>query len=258
MQPISIYAIQDIGNRDYQEDRYSVEIDVYDGYDYIAVYDGHGGDKVSDWMSNNHYKIVRELLQKGNSAQESLRASIQLVEKIMPNSIAQNCGTTAIIILKKNNIIWSCNIGDSRAIMNNSEGVIELSYDHKPNRTDELNRIKASGGIVTTDMSGIWRVNGNLSLSRAIGDYVLRPHVISRPELHIFEQKTNNNFILIASDGLWDVLTSDFVINLINNEIKKFDIDDKKLLMRLITLKLLKIARHKMSHDNITILLLFI
>lgn len=77
--------------------------------------------------------------------------------------------TACVVFIGKNEIVCS-NAGDSRAVLAKGDvsphTVEELSYDHKPQNDNELRRIENSGHFVEDD-----RVDGNLALSRAIGDY---------------------------------------------------------------------------------------
>ena len=85
---------------------------------------------------------------------------------------------------------------------------VALSIDHKPTRPSERRRILAGGGTVT-HCNGAARVNGCLSCSRAIGDRSLKPHVSPEPELKEWQLGPNDEFVILASDGLWDVFTND-------------------------------------------------
>lgn len=255
---MKIYGISDIGSRKYQEDRYNVDYNIFDMYDYLAIFDGHAGDDVAIWMQNNHKDIVRKLLIDKEKPENALIESIKIVKKIMPNNISKNIGCTAIIILKRYNSLWCCNIGDCRSIISYDDKVESLSTDHKPNRPDELLRIQNLGGIVTKDIYGIWRVNGNLAISRAIGDLRHFPYVISDPEIITYNINSHNKYILMASDGLWDVLNNSETMNIIKNVVKLNKFEGSNLLMKVICHKLLKVARSNSSNDNITILLIFL
>ena len=75
-------------------------------------------------------------------------------------------GTTACVVLVTDKEIYCSNSGDSRAVLCRNGEAIELSHDHKPQNHEEVRRIEASGHFVDDD-----RVDGNLALSRAIGDF---------------------------------------------------------------------------------------
>ncbi len=88
-------------------------------------------------------------------------------------------GTTVIMAAIHDQRVIVANVGDSRAIIvgnYKSQKFKEMSKDHKPNRDDELRRIKKLGGEVI--YHGRWRVNGILAVSRAVGDVKLQVHII--------------------------------------------------------------------------------
>uniref|UniRef100_A0A5B6ZMT2 PPM-type phosphatase domain-containing protein n=1 Tax=Davidia involucrata TaxID=16924 RepID=A0A5B6ZMT2_DAVIN len=99
------------------------------------------------------------------------------------------------------------NCGDSRAVLCRNGVPIPLSSDHKPDRPDELLRIEDAGGRVI-----YWdgpRVLGVLAMSRAIGDSYLKPYVISEPEVTITDRTAEDECLILASDGLWDVVSNE-------------------------------------------------
>ena len=82
-------------------------------------------------------------------------------------------GTTLIMAIQDSGHVWVANVGDSRAVFSNDNGMaIPMSYDHKPCQLKEKKRIQEAGGFVA--MNGVWRVMGVLATSRALGDYPLK------------------------------------------------------------------------------------
>ena len=114
-------------------------------------------------------------------------------------------------------------MGDSRAIASVRGRVQNLSYDHKPNNETETKRILAAGGWVEYN-----RVNGNLALSRALGDFVFKKNekkkaeeqiVTAYPDVDVKELTSDHEFILLACDGIWDVLSNEEVLDFVRNRI---------------------------------------
>ena len=108
--------------------------------------------------------------------------------------------------------IYCANTGDSRAILGQGTSVYDLSDDHKPENEDELIRIEAAGCDVTDG-----RVAGKLSLSRAIGDLAYKGNpnlgveaqaITCVPDVIRRRREPEDDFILIACDGIWDVFKS--------------------------------------------------
>ncbi|KAL2527148.1 putative protein phosphatase 2C 75 [Abeliophyllum distichum] len=123
-------------------------------------------------------------------------------------------GSTAVVVVLTDEYIVVANCGDSRAILCSSGTVIPLSIDHKPDRPDELARIEASGGCVLVLDDGP-RVGGILSMSRAIGDGYLKPFVISVPEINFIRRTDEQEFLTLASDGLWDVMSNEMTCHVV-------------------------------------------
>jgi len=130
-------------------------------------------------------------------------------------------GCTAIMVLLKDNKLWCGNAGDSRCIAGVNGDAVALSVDHKPNDPLEMERIISAGGFVEFN-----RVNGNLALSRALGDFIFKTDdelpqnkqiVSAEPEVQTRVVAEDLDFVLLACDGIWDVLNNqqvcDFVVD---------------------------------------------
>nr|BAJ98410.1 predicted protein [Hordeum vulgare subsp. vulgare] len=115
-------------------------------------------------------------------------------------------GSTAVVALLVRDRLIVANCGDSRAVLSRAGVAVPLSHDHKPDRPDEMARIKAAGGKVIF-INGA-RVRGILAMSRALGHKVLKPEVICEPEISITERSEDDDCLILASDGLWDVISN--------------------------------------------------
>jgi len=115
-------------------------------------------------------------------------------------------GTTAVVALVGSRQLYVANCGDSRAVLCRGGAAVPLTDDHKAAREDETARVEAAGGQILF-WNGV-RVMGVLAVSRAIGDHCLRPFVIARPEVTILGRRPDDELLLLASDGLWDVLSN--------------------------------------------------
>ena len=94
------------------------------------------------------------------------------------------------------------NLGDTRCVLSKKGKACRLSRDHKPTEPDEQKRILAAGGIIKNG-----RVQGSLAVSRAFGDFLYKARgVIATPEVDKYEIGEEDQFIVIATDGLWDVV----------------------------------------------------
>lgn len=194
---------------------------------FFAVYDGHGGAKVAQYAGTHvHKKIINQPAYKQGDIAEAIKQGFLEVDQDMLNDENMKdelAGTTALIALIKNNKIFCGNVGDSRAIASVSGQVHQLSFDHKPSNEAETKRIVAAGGWVEFN-----RVNGNLALSRALGDFVFKKNDKKRPEEQIVtafpdvtveEVTLSHEFMVLACDGIWDVMTNQEVIDFVRTRI---------------------------------------
>lgn len=123
--------------------------------------------------------------------------------------------------------IVSANLGDSRAILCRGVKSVPITEDHKPDALFERQRIEEIGGVVKwhgffgpdrlpVPGMGAYRVNGNLAVSRAWGDRLERPYVSSDPDIEVLQRNhEGDRFMVLASDGLWDVMTSQEVVDFV-------------------------------------------
>jgi len=105
------------------------------------------------------------------------------------------------------------NAGDSRAVLMDGDKAVPLSCDHKPSRPDEMRRIEKAGGFVMH--LGVPRVNGVLAVSRALGDAELKSLVPAQAEYRTVARSPTHKFAALATDGVWDVLSNQEVMDLI-------------------------------------------
>eukprot|EP00798_Chlamydomonas_sp_ICE-L_P008233 gene8233-1499_t len=139
--------------------------------------------------------------------EEALRnAFLKTDTEFGSETVASTVGSTAVVALLGKRRMWIANCGDSRAVLCRGGRAIQLTDDHKPEREDEAERVEKAGGQVL-----FWnghRVMGVLAMSRAIGDHGLRPYVIAEPEISVLQRTEDDEFMLLASDGLWDVMSN--------------------------------------------------
>ncbi|CAN1134332.1 Probable protein phosphatase 2C 65 [Linum perenne] len=147
-------------------------------------------------------------------------------------SIDSYCsGATAVSVIKKGRHLLVSNLGDSRAVLcrrgnKNSQQLvpIQLTVDLKPNVPSEAERIKKKNGRVFAmeeepEIFRIWMPDEDcpgLAMARAFGDFCLKDYgLISTPQVFYRRLTNNDEFVVLATDGIWDVLTNDEVINIV-------------------------------------------
>ncbi|KAG4912146.1 hypothetical protein AAZX31_19G059300 [Glycine max] len=203
-----------IGSRTEMEDAVSSEIGFAAKCDFFAVYDGHGGAQVAEACKERLHRLVaEEVVGSSESHVEwDWRGVMEGCFRKMDSEVAGNAavrmvGSTAVVAVVALEEVIVANCGDSRAVLGRGGEAVDLSSDHKPHRPDELMRIEEAGGRVIN-----WngqRVLGVLATSRSIGDQYLRPYVISKPEVTVTQRSSKDEFLILASDGLWDVMSSE-------------------------------------------------
>lgn len=192
------------------EDRYSAFVDVNGDSKQASfgVFDGHGGPKAAEFAAKNLSKNIMD--QVSSRCLEGIETAIKNgylttdEEFLKQNVNGGSCCVTALI--HQGNLVVS-NTGDCRAVMSR-KGVAEaLTSDHQPSRKDEKDRIEALGGYVDC-CHGVWRIQGSLAVTRGIGDRRLKRWVIAEPETKVLKIKPECEFLILASDGLWDKVTN--------------------------------------------------
>ncbi|GLC42801.1 hypothetical protein PLESTB_001419300 [Pleodorina starrii] len=164
-------------------------------------------------------------------------------------------GSTALVALVGTRKVWLANCGDSRAVLCRAGKAIQLTDDHKPEREDEAERVEKAGGQVL-----FWnghRVMGVLAMSRAIGDHGLRPYIIPEPEVSVVCRRDDDDFLLLASDGLWDVMANQEATNLCIRCIKRAREKgaSRNAAVRIAASVLTKAAIDRGSKDNVTVVI---
>ncbi|CAA6663920.1 unnamed protein product [Spirodela intermedia] len=174
---------------------------------FFGVFDGHGGRAAVDYVSKNLGKNIvaalEDLEQKGNGDPETaiVRGYLATDEGFLSQAVGS--GACAATVLLKDGELHVANAGDCRVVVTRNGVATELTTDHRPEREDERTRIENSGGLVSCH-NGVWRVQGSLAISRAIGDIHLKDWIISKPETTKLELTSDCEFLMIASDGLWE------------------------------------------------------
>lgn len=209
---------------------------------FFGVYDGHGGSQVANYCQNRvHLALIEEIsnlnsgmegTNEGDSKKQWERAFTNCFQRVddevggkastssdvpLEPLAPETVGSTAVVAVICSSHIVVANCGDSRAVLYRGKQCIPLSDDHKPNRDDEYQRIEAAGGKVI-QWNG-FRVFGVLAMSRSIGDRYLKPWIIPEPEVTIIPRSREDECLVLASDGLWDVMSNEEVCDVARKRI---------------------------------------
>lgn len=255
--------------RKYMEDRFVVCKNVAPDTHLMAVFDGHGGYQVADISSVVIPKLIKSrlydqgkelnsFLMQAEVLSTSIAEADEKMSQIMKSAdldptfinLLSQCGSTACIALMKSNNLTVANLGDSRALLLTDfiGDLQQLSVDHKPGADQERLRIESLGGFVA-NIFGTERVMGNLSLSRALGDWYERPFISQYPEIMHVTLEKKHTALVIASDGLWDVMSNIDVQRIIHREVSSPKDKNKN-----VSRALVEEAIKRQSMDNITVI----
>ncbi|PHT50303.1 hypothetical protein CQW23_10050 [Capsicum baccatum] len=232
------------GKRATMEDYYETSISEVDGQmvAFFGVFDGHGGSRTAEYLKNNLFK---NLSSHPDFIKDTKSAIVEAFKQTDADYLNEekgqqkDAGSTASTAVLLGDRLLVANVGDSRVVACRDGSAIPLSIDHKPDRSDERERIEQAGGFII--WAGTWRVGGVLAVSRAFGDKMLKPYVVADPEIQE-EEIDGVDFLIIASDGLWNVLSNKEAVTIVQ------DIKDAEAASR----KLIEEAYSRGSSDNIT------
>lgn len=144
-----------------------------------------------------------------------------------PPEVKIQAGCTSVVALKRGAELYVANAGDSRGVLSRRGQALALSDDHKPAQEGERRRIIAAGGFLS-EIGGVCRVNGNLNLSRAIGDLKYKTNrelpaseqiITAEPDVCKVVLQPEDRFLLLACDGIWDVMTNQQAVDFINQRL---------------------------------------
>ena len=257
------------------EDSHIADLNIKKDTHLFGVFDGHGGKEVAqlvkkyfvkelkankNFIENNMKKALQETFLRIDELCVMTQYMAELkelnkiskkedseIEKNQPKNvysdlfgsmqqnnenIALMTGCTATVCLIHENKVYFANAGDSRIVISKNGVAIPMTVDHKPDLEEEKNRIYKAGGTVTDG-----RVNGNLNLSRSLGDLEYKQNKKMKPEQQIVtafpdvteEALQNIDMIILACDGVWDCKTNQEAVDFCSSKLKKGNKDGVKL-----------------------------
>ncbi|KAK2398759.1 hypothetical protein P8452_06121 [Trifolium repens] len=221
---------------------------------FCGVYDGHGrnGHIVSKIVNNSLPSLIlsqknaieeidttkngvdnkqNQFSKKFLNMKEAILGAFKVMDeevKLQENLDCSCSGTTAVVVIRQGEGLVIANLGDSRAILGTIHDAklkaIQLTTDLKPGLPCEAKRIRSCNGCVYAlkeepHVQRVWLPNENypgLAMSRAFGDFILKDHgVIAIPDIFYHPLTSSDQFIVLASDGVWDVLSNEEVASIV-------------------------------------------
>ncbi|GAV59377.1 PP2C domain-containing protein [Cephalotus follicularis] len=238
------------GRREVMEDGYGVMVDILGDpkQAFYAVIDGHGGQAASDYVAENLGKNIVKSLENIGEEEDDLKQAIREGYLVTDREFLNkgvSSGACAASALLKDGQLHVANVGDCKVVLSKKGIAHALTNDHRLSREDERQRIENSGGFVNC-RNGVWRVHGSLAVSRAIGDMHLKDWVISEPEITRLHLTPDCDFLIMASDGLWDKVNEQEAVDVVLGD--KYSLASCK--------KLVDISCSRGNMDDVTVMVI--
>ncbi|XP_061350723.1 probable protein phosphatase 2C 54 [Gastrolobium bilobum] len=215
-----------IGERPYMEDthicigdlakKFGYDVHSEEAVSLYGVFDGHGGKSAAQFVRDHLPRVIVEdadfPLELEKVVTKSFLKTDAEFEKTCSIESSQSSGTTALTAIIFGRSLLVANAGDCRAVLSRCGVAIEMSKDHRPLCIKERMRIESLGGFIDDGY-----LNGQLGVTRALGDWHLEGMkgmsgrvgpLSAEPELKLITLTKEDEFLIIGSDGIWDVFRS--------------------------------------------------
>lgn len=255
----------DIGSRDYMEDAHVCIGDLAKKFGYLSmngeaisfygVFDGHGGKGAAHFVRDNLPRVIVEDADFPLQLEKVVTRSFMQID----TQFAQTCsvhaslssGTTALTAMIFGRSLLVANAGDCRAVLSRLGMAVEMSKDHRPECIKERKRVESLGGYIDDGY-----LNGQLGVTRALGDWHLEgmkemDHHLggplsAEPELKMITLTKEDEFLIIGSDGMWDVFSNQNAVGFARRRLQEHN--DVKLCCK----ELVEEALRRGAIDNLT------
>ncbi|XWS27116.1 hypothetical protein CRYUN_Cryun26dG0088800 [Craigia yunnanensis] len=224
---------------------------------FYGVFDGHEGKDASHFVRDHLPRVIVEDADFPLKLEKAITRSFMETDAAFAKSCflesALASGTTALTAMIFGRSLLVANAGDSRAVLSRRGTAIEMSKDHRPCCMKERRRIESLGGFIDDGF-----LNGKLGVTRALGDWHLKGMkemgerigpLIAEPELKMITLTKEDEFLIIGSDGIWEVFTSQNAIYFARRQLQEHN--DVKLCCREIVEEAIK----RGATDNLTVVL---
>ncbi|XP_021721664.1 probable protein phosphatase 2C 25 [Chenopodium quinoa] len=223
---------------------------------FVGVYDGHGGPEAARFISDHlFFHLIKHAQDSKTISEDVIRNALSATEdgfltlvsrtyKLKPLIAA--IGSCCLVGLIWNGTLYVANLGDSRAVMgtlgrSNKIVAEQLTREHNASMSEvreELMSTHPDDASILVQKQGVWRIKGIIQVSRSIGDAYLkspelaldpsfprfhfaepirRPVLTAEPSVHTRTLKPNDQFLIFASDGLWEHFTNDEAVEFVHN-----------------------------------------
>ncbi|XP_051132447.1 probable protein phosphatase 2C 46 [Andrographis paniculata] len=275
---------------------------------FVGIYDGHGGPETSRYINDNLFQHLKRFAAEHQSMSvEVIRKAIQATEDGFFSVVSRQwptrpqiaaVGSCCLVGLICGGTLYIANLGDSRAVLGRlvkATGevlAIQLSTEHNASHESvrqELQSLHPDDSQIVVLKHNVWRVKGLIQISRSIGDVYLKkaefnkeplyqkfrlrepfkkPILSSEPAITVQQLQPHDQFIVFASDGLWEHLSNQEAVDLVQNHprsgsarrLVKAALQEaaKKREMRYSDLKKIDRGVRRHFHDDITVVVVFL
>ncbi|XP_065890179.1 protein phosphatase 1E-like [Dysidea avara] len=220
---------------------------------YFAVFDGHAGVEAAIYakchLLNN---IIRQPLFSSD-LNKAITEGINVTDKnfcVKAEEERLRSGTTVVVAIVRGSQLYMGWTGDSQVILVRRGVPVFVSEPHKPSMKTERQRIESLGGCVMW-VGSSWRVDGHLSVSRAIGDAEHKPTITSEPDVASIKLDGTEDYLVLACDGIWDVIKPRHVPQLVYTHLTAGGSKES------VAKSLIDHAKAEGSSDNMTVIVVF-
>ncbi|EYU18588.1 hypothetical protein ABFS82_10G150400 [Erythranthe guttata] len=227
---------------------------------FFGILDGHRGAAAAEFSAGALPGFLRTLVSKSSPSQALVEAFVEtdiafrneLNSRRKSKGVIQkdwHPGCTAMTALVIKDKLFVANAGDCRTIICRAGNPFALTRDHVASCLEERERVIGAGGQVKWQVD-TWRIGpAALQVTRSIGDDDLKPFVTAEPEITETLLSAEDEYIVMASDGLWDVMRNEEVVSIIRDTVKEAGMCSKRLATE---------AAERGSKDNITVIVVFL
>ncbi|KAM1046521.1 probable protein phosphatase 2C 27 [Malus sylvestris] len=256
----------DIGGRTHMEDTHICIGDLAKQFGYnllggeaisfYGVFDGHGGKDAAHFVRDNLPRVIVEDADFPLELEKVITRSFMETDAAFAKTCSLEAlasGTTALTAMIFGRSLLVANAGDCRAVLSRCGVAIEMSRDHRPCCTKERTRIESLGGYIDDGF-----LNGELGVTRALGNWHLEGMkdvgerggpLSAEPELKLMTLSKDDEFLIIGSDGIWDVFTSRNAVDFARRRLQEHN--DVKLCCKQIVEEAIK----RGATDNLTLVM---
>ena len=197
---------------------------------YCGVFDGHLGAEAAKYVKTHLHENICNSAAYPTDVKKAIKEGFEVTnDLLLARARDSHCkaGTTATICITKGDQYYIANVGDSSAVLfkrptgsesenkkAKSSEIQVLSTLHHVSNKDEWPAVQARGGVFVSVHGGI-RLDGQISVTRTMGFITAAEHMSAEPDIVSGEITPEDDFIVLASDGLWDVMSHTAVCDFI-------------------------------------------